>query len=84
LGEGLLQPLVERPGAGRPAELSVTRTTNEGDPVTTLYRALPDRAGVEVPIDATRDTFGSGRWSRTVCGAGPRTKDLTFPRCRAG
>lgn len=70
--------------AGRPAELSVTRTGIEGDPVTTLYRALPDRAGVEVLTDATRDSFGSGRWSRNVCVAGPPTKDLTFPGCRAG
>lgn len=70
--------------AGRPAELSVTRTGIEGDPVTTLYRALPNRAGVEVLIDATRDRFGSGRWSRTVCAAGPPTRDFTFPGCQAG
>jgi hypothetical protein len=49
----------------------------EGDPVTTLYRALPGRAGVEVLVDATHDHFGGGRWSRAVCAVGPRTKDLT-------
>jgi len=76
--------LWEALAAGRTAELSVTRTTMEGDPVTTLYRALPGRAGVEVLVDATRDNFGSGRWSRTVCTPGPRTRDLTFPRCHAG
>ncbi len=52
--------------ARRPAEFVTTMPTTEGDPITTIYRVLPD-GSVEVFIDATRDRWGSGEWSRFVC-----------------
>lgn len=50
----------------RPAELISERPTVEGDPVTTIYRVLPD-GSVEMFVDMTRDRYGSGEWERLVC-----------------
>jgi len=52
--------------ARRPAEFISTRPTIEGDPITSIYRVLPD-GSVEVFIDSTQDTFGSGKWSHATC-----------------
>lgn len=50
----------------RAAEMISERSTIEGDPVTTIYRVLPD-GGTELFIDMTRDRYGSGEWERLVC-----------------
>jgi hypothetical protein len=51
---------------GDAAELVSERRTVEGDPVTTIYRVLPD-GSVELFVDMTRDRYGSGEWERLVC-----------------
>lgn len=43
------------------AELSVTRPTTEGEPITEYYRVLPG-GGWEAYIDATQDSSGGGWW----------------------
>lgn len=50
----------------QPAEFVSTRPTTEGDPITTIYRVLPD-GSVEVFIDSTQDKWGSGRWEHLSC-----------------
>ena len=52
---------------GRDAELSVRAYTVEGDPVDTYYRTVPDGRGIELFVDSTQDSFGSGRWEHAVC-----------------
>ncbi len=42
-------------------------TTNEGDPVAYVWRTLG--GGSRLYIDATRDNFGSGKWSEQGCPA---------------
>ncbi|WP_432534891.1 hypothetical protein [Kineococcus arenarius] len=49
------------------AEVRVTSLTTEGDPITTYYRRAPGGGGVEVFIDATADSFGSGEWEQLRC-----------------
>ncbi|WP_432509309.1 hypothetical protein [Kineococcus auxinigenes] len=49
------------------AEVRVTSPTTEGDPITTYYRRAPGGGGVEVFIDATADSFGSGEWEHLRC-----------------
>jgi len=51
---------------GRAAELISERPSVEGDPITTIYRVMPDGT-MDMFIDATRDRFGSGEWERYVC-----------------
>lgn len=50
----------------RPAEFISTYPTIEGDPITSIYRVLPD-GSVEIFIDSTRDRFGSGSWLHVSC-----------------
>ena len=50
----------------QPSEFVSTRPTAEGDPITTIYRVLPD-GSVEVFIDSTQDKWGSGRWEHLSC-----------------
>lgn len=50
----------------RGAELHVRDFSIEGDPIHRYYRALP-QGGVEVFIDSSDDTFGSGGWSYRRC-----------------
>lgn len=52
--------------AGRPAEVVIILTTIEGDPITTIYRTRPGQP-IEVFVDSTRDTFGSGAWETYGC-----------------
>ena len=52
--------------ARRPAEFISTVTTIEGDPVTFIYRILPD-GRIEVFVDSTQDRFGSRTWARLDC-----------------
>ncbi|MFL5680907.1 MAG: hypothetical protein ACJ77B_09940 [Chloroflexota bacterium] len=52
--------------ASRPAEFISTQTTTEGDPITWIYRVLPDRS-VEVFLDQTKDKFSNGGWVRLAC-----------------
>ncbi|GAA0310681.1 hypothetical protein [Kineococcus aurantiacus] len=62
-----LQDCLLSPGAQHDgAEVLVTSSTTEGDPVKTYYRVLPGGA-VEVFTDATADAFGSEGWSHTRC-----------------
>ncbi|MHB8890700.1 MAG: hypothetical protein ACYC65_01490 [Candidatus Limnocylindrales bacterium] len=50
-----------------PAEFVSTRPTTEGDPITTIYRVLPD-GSVEIFIDSTQDRFAGVRgWERLTC-----------------
>lgn len=50
----------------RAAEMISERRSVEGDPITTIYRVLPDGT-VEVFVDMTRDRYGSGTWERLAC-----------------
>jgi hypothetical protein len=60
------------------AELSVTRPTTEGDPVTEYYRVLPD-GGWEAYLDGSMDRYGS-QWWFTDC---PDARDLEdLAQCR--
>ena len=67
--------------AQTPAEFSSTRPTVEGDPFTMIYRVWPDddTSPVVIFIDATRDSFGSGRWSKQLCeGLAPVANESVF------
>ena len=56
------------------AELSVTRPTTEGEPITEYYRVLPG-GGWEAYIDATEDSSGGGWWY-TDCPDAETIEDL--------
>lgn len=56
------------------AELSVTRPTTEGDPVTEYYRVLPG-GGWEAYIDGSQDRNG-GLWWYTDCPDAETIEDL--------
>ncbi|WP_432548635.1 hypothetical protein [Kineococcus sp. SYSU DK004] len=58
--------LQEAQAAGAGAELTVTDYTVEGDPITTYYRAVPDRSGLEVYVDS-RDGYGKQGWTHLHC-----------------
>jgi hypothetical protein len=58
--------LLEAYEAGQGAELISTQTTVEGDPITRYIR-VHENGAVEIFVDATRDQFASGIWSRLVC-----------------
>jgi hypothetical protein len=51
---------------GRGAELITTGTSVEGDPITRYVR-VHENGTVEVFVDATRDSYGSGEWERLRC-----------------
>lgn len=55
-------------------ELSVTRPTTEGEPITEYYRVLPG-GGWEAYIDASQDSFGGGWWY-TECPEAENIEDL--------
>lgn len=56
------------------AELSVTRPTTEGDPVTEYYRVLPG-GGWEAYLDGSMDRYG-GQWWFTDCPDARALEDL--------
>jgi hypothetical protein len=60
------------------AELSVTRPTTEGDPVTEYYRVLPG-GGWEAYLDGSMDRYGS-QWWFTDCPDARGLEDLA--QCR--
>jgi hypothetical protein len=62
------------------AELSVTRPTTEGDPVTEYYRVLPG-GGWEAYIDGSQDRNG-GIWWYTPCPDAADLEDLA--QCNGG
>jgi hypothetical protein len=62
------------------AELSVTRPTTEGDPVTEYYRVLPG-GGWEAYIDGSQDRNG-GIWWYTPCPDAAELEDLA--QCEGG
>ena len=62
------------------AELSVTRPTTEGDPVTEYYRVLPG-GGWEAYIDGSQDRNG-GIWWYTPCPDAQELEDLA--QCQGG
>ncbi len=62
LKDCLLSSDAQREGA----EVVVTAPTTEGDPIKTYYRALPG-GDLEVFIDTTADSFGSGEWRHVRC-----------------
>ncbi|WP_432498781.1 hypothetical protein [Kineococcus auxinigenes] len=72
----LLSAHAQRDGA----EVRVTSPTTEGDPITTYYRRAPGGGGVEVFIDATADSFGSGEWEHLQCADVAALR--TFEDCR--
>lgn len=53
-------------GEGRPAEFVSTLSTMEGDPITFIYRVLPD-GSVEVFIDSTHDKWSAMTWLHLAC-----------------
>jgi hypothetical protein len=55
-------------GSRHGAELKVTYTTTEGNPITGYYRVTPD--GIfEIYTDSTHDNYGDQRWGYEECGA---------------
>jgi 4-amino-4-deoxy-L-arabinose transferase-like glycosyltransferase len=52
--------------SGEGAELQRDYKTEEGQPVSEFIRVLSD-GSVEVFVDATLDSYGSGAWERRVC-----------------
>ncbi|MBN0041792.1 hypothetical protein JN535_16650 [Cellulosimicrobium cellulans] len=63
------------------AELVVTLPTTEGDPIVNYYRVGPGIEGLEIFVDATRDTYGSGQWAHLRC---PAAESASEPgECRA-
>ena len=50
----------------QPAEFITTQWTVEGDPITSVYRILPDGA-IEVFIDSTHDAWSSKSWLHLAC-----------------
>lgn len=63
-------------GTATGAELVVTAPTAEGDPITTYYRVGPAIDGLEIVIDGSADTFGTGEWTHQLC---PGTVDVREP-----
>jgi hypothetical protein len=57
---------VDAAAAGRPAEFATRLTTVEGDPIQFVYRVLGP-GSLEVFVDATKDSWGSGRWEWYRC-----------------
>ena len=57
---------VDRLARHEPAMFITQRPTEEGDPVATVFVTGHDGT-VRTYIDATRDTFGSGRWDVVDC-----------------
>ena len=74
--------LLDDGARGRGAEQQVTTLTTEGDPVSTYYRRLPGRDGLEVFVNNSQDSFGSGRWEYTWCPEAVSPDDLGA--CRPG
>ncbi|PPK92208.1 hypothetical protein CLV92_11670 [Kineococcus xinjiangensis] len=60
----------------RGAEVEVVTPTAEGDPITSYYRRLPGRPGLEVFISSSQDTFGSGGWEHVWCPEATSPDDL--------
>lgn len=52
--------------AGLPAEFISQRRTVEGDPITELFRLLPE-GGIELFIDSREDRFSTRKWLRVEC-----------------
>jgi hypothetical protein len=50
----------------RAAEFISTQPTTEGDPITWIYRVLPDHS-VEVFLDQTKDRYSMGGWVHLAC-----------------
>jgi hypothetical protein len=60
------QCLLDAFRAGGKAEFIVTEDTVEGDPITRIIRVLgPDQ--IQIFVDATRDSWGSGQWEEVRC-----------------
>ena len=59
--------LLEAREAGDAAELISDALTLEGAPMRSIFRVRPS-GEVEWWADLTRDPFGSGQWTRSVCG----------------
>ena len=64
------------------AELQVVSHTTEGDPVPTYYRHHPGVGGLEVMVDQTADSYGSGGWVVSLCpeATGPQALGACVPR----
>lgn len=60
------QCLLDAFKAGTKAEFIVTEDTIEGDPITRIIRVLGP-SEVQIFVDATRDSFGSGAWVELTC-----------------
>lgn len=81
------QCLLDAFDTGEPAELGVTNRTEEGDPVTEIFRVIGDRE-VEVMLDAPFDRNGNLAFGHLICNAisegsltlAPRDCDATDER----
>jgi hypothetical protein len=67
LNEAARRCFLDRYGSGRPAVFVMEQTSVEGDPIVTIYHSTTDKH-VELFVDATRDSFGSGKWESQRCG----------------
>ena len=59
----LLDAAKERRGA----ELALTHSTVEGEPIVIYYRARPGKPGFEIFKDATKDRYASVEWAHEIC-----------------
>lgn len=66
VGGAEVQCLEDAFAAGRGAELVLTYVSTEGDPIAEYRRVTSDGA-TEVYTDATKDTYGSGKWEFATC-----------------
>lgn len=57
---------LEHAAKNEAAVFVVSKTSNEGDPIISIYRWSSD-GHLVMYIDATRDRFGSGDWQRGTC-----------------
>ena len=62
---------------GTGAELTVTATSEEGDPYVLYYRVGPSISGIQMFVDSTRDPFGGGSWSEWACPDAPSIKEIS-------
>jgi hypothetical protein len=76
--------LIEAVHARRPARLTVTSPSVEGDPIPVTYIAGADDGRVEVITDLRQDRFSDGGRTRMICTEpilAPARPTVTFARC---
>ena len=74
IDEAARRCFIDRHLSSQPAVFVEEFPTTEGDPIVTVWRTSDDGT-LEVQVDTSRDTYGSGQWSRRPC----RQLTTTFP-----